>query len=468
MKRINLLVIVIFVFGIVAEVLPQGNYATSLHSTRKGKIHWYNKIENGGVGGFEVLTNVPITQLGCVECHDAVDANGNQYPANYTPSCVDCHATNSTWAVTQNDCLGCHSREKTIINMQLPDVHRTAGFTCLTCHKKEELHGDDGVAYNSMFDPGAIQTDCSNSGCHAGFTHPNPGVDPHGGKLHCTSCHAQTNLACYSCHFESQVQTHLKRPYKQITGFIFLVNRTKDNKVHPATFQAITYEGKAGVAFGPSVAHTIVKTGARTCSDCHANFGGQIPAIQDFNSDGVIKFATWNAADSTLSWHQGIVPLPANYQSSLKMDYLTYNGNVSDPVQPSKNWSVVKDVADMFQIMYCTPLTKQQMAKIGMDTTLVSVEPINSQIPSSFALEQNYPNPFNPSTTIRYSIPNSAFVELKVYDGLGNLIQTLVSENLSAGNYEVQFNGANLASGIYYYQIKAGEFSATKKLVLMK
>uniref|UniRef100_A0A7V3E7N0 T9SS type A sorting domain-containing protein n=2 Tax=Ignavibacterium album TaxID=591197 RepID=A0A7V3E7N0_9BACT len=150
------------------------------------------------------------------------------------------------------------------------------------------------------------------------------------------------------------------------------------------------------------------------------------------------------------------------------MDYLTYNGNVSDPVAPSKNWSVVKDVADQFQILYCTPLTKQQMAKIGMDTTLVSVEPINNQIPTSFSLEQNYPNPFNPNTTIRYSIPKSSFVELKVYDGLGNLIQTLVSENLNAGNYEVQFNGANLSSGIYYYQIKAGNFTSTKKLVLMK
>ncbi|MFN3694264.1 MAG: cytochrome c3 family protein, partial [Ignavibacterium sp.] len=200
MKKINLLLIIFFVSGILCEILPQANFSTSLHATRKGKIHWYNKVENGGVGGFEVLTNVPITQLGCVECHDAVDANGNQYPPTYTPSCVDCHATNSTWAVTQNDCLGCHSREKTIINMQLPDVHRTAGFTCLSCHKKAELHGDDGVAYNSMMEPGAIQADCSNSGCHAGFTHPNPGVDPHGGKLHCTSCHAQTNLACYSCH----------------------------------------------------------------------------------------------------------------------------------------------------------------------------------------------------------------------------------------------------------------------------
>lgn len=118
----------------------------------------------------------------------------------------------------------------------------------------------------------------------------------------------------------------------------------------------------------------------------------------------------------------------------------------------------------MYQIRYCTPLTKQQMAKIGMDTTLVSVEPNNSNIPSSFELEQNYPNPFNPSTTI----PKSSYVELKVYDGLGNLVQSLVNEYLDAGTYEFTFNGANLSSGIYYYQIKAGEFTATKKLVLMK
>lgn len=378
MRKNILLLTTVFVMGYILPTLGQANFSTSLHALRGGKPYFYNTVPNGGAGGFETFTGVPINTLGCVECHDAVDANGNTYPTNYIPGCVDCHATNtppSPGPVTQNDCLGCHSREKAIITLNIPDVHRTAGKTCMFCHKSNDVHGN-GTTYNSMFEPGAISADCSNSGCHAGYTHTNPSVDPHGGKLHCTSCHASSNLACYSCHFESQVQTHLKRPQRQITGFVMLVNRTKDNKVHPATFQNITYQGKAGIVIGPSVAHTIVKTGARTCANCHQNLGGSIPSITDYNADGIMKFARWNTADSTLSWHQGVVPIPIDYAQSIKMDYLTYTGNVADPVAPSKKWSIVKETPDQFQIMYCTPLTRPQMAKIGMDTTwsLIPVE----------------------------------------------------------------------------------------------
>ena len=372
MRKVTIFLTAIFVLGYVLPTLSQGNFNTSLHKTRNGKPTFYNVVPNGG---FETFVNIPITQLGCVECHDATDANGQPYPTNYVPGCVDCHATNTPgMPVTQNDCLGCHSREKTIINLNLPDVHRSAGFTCMTCHKKSELHGDDGIAHNSLFEPGAIQTDCSNAGCHPNYAHTNPDVDPHAGKLHCTSCHASSNLACYSCHFESQAQSHLKRPQRQITGFVMLVNRTKDNKVHPATFQSITYQGQAGVVIAPSVAHTIVKTGARTCVNCHQNMGGNIPAITDYNADGIIKFATWNV--DTLNWHKGIIPIPFDYNVSLRMDYLTYNGSTSDPVAYSTNWTAIKDSADLFQIMYCTPLTTKQMAKIGMDTTrtLIPVE----------------------------------------------------------------------------------------------
>jgi len=85
-----------------------------------------------------------------------------------------------------------------------------------------------------------------------------------------------------------------------------------------------------------------------------------------------------------------------------------------------------------------------------------------------FALYQNYPNPFNPTTTIEYAIPRTAKVELKVYDLLGNEIVTLVSKEQPTGNYMVQFDGANLSSGIYFYKITAGNFAAAKKLILMK
>jgi ligand-binding sensor domain-containing protein len=86
----------------------------------------------------------------------------------------------------------------------------------------------------------------------------------------------------------------------------------------------------------------------------------------------------------------------------------------------------------------------------------------------SFTLSQNYPNPFNPSTVISYQLPVIGFVTLKVYNILGREIATLVNEEKPAGEYKVEFNGNNLPSGIYFYQLKAGSFAEIRKMVLLK
>ncbi len=101
-------------------------------------------------------------------------------------------------------------------------------------------------------------------------------------------------------------------------------------------------------------------------------------------------------------------------------------------------------------------------------THIVGVkEPINS-MPKKYELEQNYPNPFNPTTTINYSVPKSSTVTIKIYDILGKEVETLVNEQKTAGNYKIEFNADKLASGIYFYQMRAGNFISTKKLVLLK
>jgi hypothetical protein len=88
--------------------------------------------------------------------------------------------------------------------------------------------------------------------------------------------------------------------------------------------------------------------------------------------------------------------------------------------------------------------------------------------PNTFHSHQNYPNPFNPSTSIQYAISSRQFVSLKVYDVLGNEIATLVNEEKQAGSYEVEFDGAGLPSGIYFYRLQAGSFIETKKMILIK
>ena len=96
------------------------------------------------------------------------------------------------------------------------------------------------------------------------------------------------------------------------------------------------------------------------------------------------------------------------------------------------------------------------------------VEPLINIIPTHYELSQNYPNPFNPVTTINYQIPEISFVTLKVYDVLGDEIETLVNEEKQAGTYELTWYAENLPSGVYFYRLQAGDFIQTKKMVLMK
>ena len=85
-----------------------------------------------------------------------------------------------------------------------------------------------------------------------------------------------------------------------------------------------------------------------------------------------------------------------------------------------------------------------------------------------FELSQNIPNPFNPSTSISYSIPENAFVALKIYDVLGNEVEVLINEQKEPGNYQIDFNASELSSGIYYYTLTEGNFTSTKKMILVK
>ena len=96
-----------------------------------------------------------------------------------------------------------------------------------------------------------------------------------------------------------------------------------------------------------------------------------------------------------------------------------------------------------------------------------SVEPTPG-VPSVYKLDQNYPNPFNPTTNIRYSIPSSSFVSLKVFDMLGQEVATLYNGHQDAGNYVADFDAASLANGTYYYTLTAGSYSETKKMLLLK
>lgn len=469
MRRSYLLM---FLFLVPCLAFAQANFSTSLHATRAGKPYWYNSSN----GGFEQFTNISMNQLACRQCHGPTNADGQPYPANYTPGCVDCHPSNSGFnpdSISVSQCYSCHGRQKrAAIELGYPDVHRSRNMRCWDCHTSNDMHGTSTV-YSSMLQTGAVEVRCED--CHIAGTPTLPNHaswDPpaHNNKISCAACHERTTISCYNCHFESYTQGgSLRRAQTTLRGFTMLANRTKDGKVYPMSFQSLTYQGNAFAAFGPSTTHTITDSG-RVCTDCHLNFGGNIPTIQQYNTTGQIRFATWNPADSTLSWLRGIVPIPLDYRQKFKMDFITYTGNPNDPVVPSKKWTYIgKNTWDGHQMLFATPLTKVQMKKLGFDTSATLSAGSGGKIPSQFSLEQNYPNPFNPSTTIEFSLPTSQDVTLKVFNLVGQEVRTLIlDQRMEAGVHQVSVKMDNLPSGVYLYKLTTNRFSEVRKMLLLR
>ena len=105
-------------------------------------------------------------------------------------------------------------------------------------------------------------------------------------------------------------------------------------------------------------------------------------------------------------------------------------------------------------------------ADFGVITSVLSEDP--TAVVKGYELTQNYPNPFNPTTNIRYSIPNAGHVSLKIYNMLGQVVETLVDNDQAQGAYVVSFDAARLSTGVYFYRIESGSFSTVKKMILLK
>jgi len=141
------------------------------------------------------------------------------------------------------------------------------------------------------------------------------------------------------------------------------------------------------------------------------------------------------------------------------------------PIEPIHHYSFIYESIQSGNYQY-------RLKQIDFDGTFEYSNSIEVTVasPNQFVLEQNYPNPFNPTTKIKYEIPSvianevkqSQSITLKVYDILGNEVVTLVNEQKPAGTYNVEFVGTGLPSGVYFYQLKAGDYLNTKKMVLLK
>lgn len=210
---------------------------------------------------------------------------------------------------------------------------------------------------------------------------------------------------------------------------------------------------------------------------------------------GCVTTGILKSTDNGLTWNYANSGLTSTYVNGVAFNYLnetfaaTYGGGVFKSTDGGNFWNA-QNSGLMPTNVWSLAVTSNGYLFAGSSTdgiyrTQNSTTPVEDEetlTPNIFYLEQNYPNPFNPSTKIKFTIPNVSLslssraeprdegfrAQLKVYDILGNEVATLVNEVKPAGSYEIKFNSHNLTSGVYFYQLRAGDFISTKKMILLQ
>jgi hypothetical protein len=174
-------------------------------------------------------------------------------------------------------------------------------------------------------------------------------------------------------------------------------------------------------------------------------------SFYDWQSNRIYKYSV-NCSVDSIKWR----PILKNvWSEACEWTEIEFDSTAARYVELILQESNENTIASIWEIEFYGP---DRFYKINNGT----------ESPTSFMLSQNYPNPFNPSTTFKYSIAKQSSVLIKIYDLIGNEIETLVNEEKPVGTYELTWNASNLPSGVYFYQLRAGDFVETKKMILMK
>jgi hypothetical protein len=205
------------------------------------------------------------------------------------------------------------------------------------------------------------------------------------------------------------------------------------------------------------------------CEDCHGNVGESfdekkfyVNGNADHDGDGVEEGLQHEVEGMLDSLHAA---LPTDEGG----DFLVDSTTTFDEGAAMYNYYLVEEDRSMGVHNPAFTVALMQLSIDKVRGVASSIENIDvGTAPHAYKLSQNYPNPFNPATQIEFSIKEAGNVKLVIYDVLGREVQILVNENMAAGSYKSQFDGANMASGIYFYRIESGKFTALKKMMLIK
>ncbi|BCR03998.1 c-type cytochrome [Desulfuromonas versatilis] len=382
-------------------------FTTSLHMTRLGKETFYNHSINDPTAdpqnlqmGFGNFVDVPYSNLPCVDCHNAAmwtDPVTGQDTWPGDPVCTDCHDKADPAQVADANCKGCHARLGAEASIGLTDVH--SAMSCKACHPQSDVHGS-GSTPLTMFDD-AISAKCENCHSPAGLS-TTPEHNMHKDDIHCSTCHMQSVVTCYNCHFDNEgiddgSVTHAKFASAKFGGppasgksWRFLVNRVMSDgstKVYPGSMQSLVADvtakgdglddglGATFVAIAPYYSHAITRVDALRCASCH----GTQKAIDLYNGTAV-DVVKWTAAPgeaiaptamgTTWQGPQGVIPVPEN-PYLLNFDFV----DVTNPAAPYNSATgnigsprvLFKNGADTIHMpnAWVTPMTPLQMQKLA-------------------------------------------------------------------------------------------------------
>jgi hypothetical protein len=202
-------------------------------------------------------------------------------------------------------------------------------------------------------------------------------------------------------------------------------------------------------------------------------------SITTFASSGWTTVFSGTYSVPSTGWQYINLNIPFNYDGTnllveicFNNSSYTSNSTVTSTAQTNR---VVHNHNDLPSGNGCTDLTTPGAGNVTLPNMcikitdfMVGTPKVNSDIPKVYSISQNYPNPFNPSTVINYSIPKTSMVKISVFDILGREVMTLVNDTKQPGSYNVEFDASNLASGVYICKLQSGNFTDTKKMLLIK
>lgn len=347
--------------------------------------------------------------------------------ASYSYSCYKCHTTGASpvknaefqaypgiegsWVEQGIGCEGCHGPAKAHTTNITIKPTKNGYESCNNCHARDR---GESFAWNERVEWRAQTV----GGISTGFIRHREQGDMMG-----ASKHAAVGFTCATCH-----EPH-KSVYYENGGLKSTVSceSCHQNKEIPG--------------------HGLAQA---QCVDCHMPFAAKNGDVKTFIvSEQSAHF--WNIITDPVTMFGNLdtisgfkfIKKDGSGMSGLTLDYTCVQCHTDKDV----NWA-------------------SQYAK-NMHAGITSVAQ-NSEIPSAYTLGQNYPNPFNPSTTINFSVPKSGRVTLNIYSITGELVETLVDNEMNAGRHSVEFNAGNISSGIYIYSISASNFKFSRKMMLVK